>query len=48
LKKLRKLVEKNKSYEVKKLLGIIIETYNSNSKIVDNLYCEQNKLVKLK
>lgn len=48
LKKLRKLIEKNKSYEVKKLLGTIIETFNSNSKIVDNLYCEQNKLAKLK
>ncbi len=48
LKQLKKLLDKNKPYEVKKLLGKILKTFNSNSKIVDNIYCEQNQSTRFK
>ena len=43
LKKLDKLIEKNKPDKVKQLLNKIINSYKSNSKIVDHIYCEKNK-----
>ena len=46
---LKELLENNKTNEVKKLLGRLIEQYKSNSEIVDHLYTEQllnNKIKK--
>ena len=43
LKTLKNLIEKNKANDVKKLLIKLLKTFNSSSKIVDNLYCAQKK-----
>ncbi len=43
LKKLEKLIEKNKVDKVKYLLHKIIKSYKSNSKIVDHIYSEKMK-----
>ena len=43
LKRLKNLIEKNKASDVKKLLIKLLKTFNSSSKIVDNLYCAQKK-----
>ena len=48
LKQLKKLLDENKPFEVKKLLDKILKTFNSNSRIVDNIYCEQNQSAKFK
>ena len=44
LKKLEKLIEKNKVDKVKYLLNKIIKSYKSNSKIVDHIYSENETL----
>jgi FlaA1/EpsC-like NDP-sugar epimerase len=41
---LKNLLDNNKAEEVKKILGKIIKTYQSNSKIVDHAYLEQNRI----
>ena len=41
LKKLEKLIEKNKVDKVKDLLNKTIKSYKSNSKIVDHIYSEK-------
>ena len=46
LKKLEKLIEKNKAQEVKNLLHKIIKSYKSNSKIVDHIHTEKIKSIK--
>ena len=43
LKKLEKLIEKNKVDKVKDLLNKTIKSYKSNSKIVDHIYSEKIK-----
>jgi len=48
LRKLKNLLDKNKTEEVKKLLHKIIKSYKSNSKIVDHIYSEQIALIKKK
>ncbi len=48
LKKLKKIIEKNEASKVKKLLGKILKTFNSNSQIVDKVYCEQKRSSKFK
>ena len=42
LVKLKNLINKNKSKEVKNLLENIIKSFNSNSPIVDHIHVEQN------
>jgi FlaA1/EpsC-like NDP-sugar epimerase len=46
LNNLKTLLDHNKVFEVKELLTKIVETYQSNSVIVDHIYLEQNKLDK--
>jgi FlaA1/EpsC-like NDP-sugar epimerase len=43
---LKILLDSNKVAEVKEMLGKIVKTYQSNSKIVDHIFIEQNKLDK--
>ncbi len=43
---LKTLFDSNKVGEVKEMLGKIVKTYQSNSKIVDHIFVEQNKLDK--
>lgn len=42
INKLKYLIKKNRADKVKKLLGKIIKSYKSNSKIVDHIYTEKN------
>ena len=46
LNNLKTLLDDNKVFEVKELLGKIVKTYQSNSEIVDHVYLEQSKLDK--
>ena len=46
LNNLRTLLDHNKVFEVRELLAKIVETYESNSAIVDHVYLEQSKLGK--
>jgi FlaA1/EpsC-like NDP-sugar epimerase len=43
---LKNLLENNKVAEVKEMLGKIVKTYQSNSKIVDHIFLEQKKFDK--
>jgi FlaA1/EpsC-like NDP-sugar epimerase len=43
---LKILLDSNKVVEVKEMLGKIVKTYQSNSKIVDHIFVEQEKLDK--
>ena len=46
LENLSKLIEDNKVADVKELLGKIVPSYHSNSKIVDHIYKQQLKFTK--
>ena len=46
LENLSKLIEENRARDVKELLGKIIPSYHSNSKIVDQIHKEQLKFIK--
>jgi FlaA1/EpsC-like NDP-sugar epimerase len=43
LNSLKNLIDNNKVAEIKEILGKIVETYHSNSKIVDHIYLEKSK-----
>jgi FlaA1/EpsC-like NDP-sugar epimerase len=43
---LKNLLDNNKVADVKKMLGKIVKTYQSNSKIIDHIFLEQNKFDK--
>ena len=40
---LKNLIDNNKVAEIKEMLGKIVETYHSNSKIVDHIYLEKSR-----
>ena len=46
LNNLRYLLNDNKSFEVKKILNKLIGSFRSNSKIVDHIYLQKNKIIK--
>ena len=41
LKKLKRFINENNAYKAKKLLGNLIKSYKSNSKIVDHIYKQE-------
>ncbi len=47
LKLLNNLITTNQVEDVKKMLKIIVKSYTSNSKIVDNMYIEKEKIKKI-